>query len=302
MAGFRPLLSATIEDVSLLRFPLIASPKLDGIRLVLHPTLGPVTRSLKPVRNKYVRMILADPALWGLDGEVVVGEPTAPDVFNKTTSGVMSEAGTPDFTFLAFDYIGRDTGLMKLPFEFRYSELQKVIQEYNAAVPESRIYSVYHTTISDPLELDWHEHRWIDEGYEGMMLRDPKGPYKCNRSTFKEHILMKLKRFADDEAVVTGFEELLRNQNEPVKNELGFTERSDHQANKVPANMLGKLVVYHPKWGEFRIGSGFDVALREEIWNNKEKYKGRLVTFKYQSHGVIDKPRIPIFKGFREVE
>lgn len=302
MAGFRPLLSAKVEDVSQLRFPLIASPKLDGIRLFLHPTLGPVTRSLKPVRNKYVKMILSDPELWGLDGEVVVGEPTAPDVFNTTTSGVMSEDGNPDFRFLTFDYLGKELQMQNTPFKIRLDEMKKQVAMYNGAVPESRIWEVYHTEIRGTVELDWREGRWIDEGYEGMMLRDPNGRYKFNRSTFKEHILMKLKRFADDEAVVVGFEQLLRNKNEPVKNELGFTERSDHQANKVPDNLLGKLVVYHQKWGEFRIGSGFDVALREEIWNNKEKYKGRLVTFKYQSHGVIDKPRIPIFKGFRAVE
>ncbi len=46
---FRPLLAATIENneqLGALAYPMIASPKVDGIRIVVHPALGPVTRSL----------------------------------------------------------------------------------------------------------------------------------------------------------------------------------------------------------------------------------------------------------------
>ena len=41
--------------------------------------------------------------LQGVDGELIVGNPTAHDVFQKTTSGVMSKEGEPDVTLYAFD-------------------------------------------------------------------------------------------------------------------------------------------------------------------------------------------------------
>lgn len=40
-------------------------------------------------------------------------------------------------------------------------------------------------------------------------------------------------------------------------------------------------------------------ALRKDIWDNKEKYLNQIVTIKYQAYGSLEKPRLPIFKGFR---
>src|SRR5436190_19600373 len=102
---FRPMLAAPMDSTDILNLqrPLIISPKVDGIRCVVHPELGPVTRSLKPIRNTYIRQYLNIPMLKGLDGELIVGEITAPDVFNRTTSAVMTEVGSPDFAYYVFD-------------------------------------------------------------------------------------------------------------------------------------------------------------------------------------------------------
>src|SRR5712671_4379026 len=97
LTRFRPLLAATIsgdEELAALTYPLIASPKVDGIRIICHPDLGPITRSCKPVHNMIVRDYLADSAYSGFDGEIVVGHITAPDVFQRTTSGVMTHTGS----------------------------------------------------------------------------------------------------------------------------------------------------------------------------------------------------------------
>ena len=67
--------------------------------------------------------------------------------------------------------------------------------------------------------------------------------------------------------------------------------------------MLGAFVVKDIATGvEFRVGSGLDDSLREEIWRNWESYIGKIVTYKHFPVGAIDKPRHPIFKGFRAVE
>ena len=50
----KPMLAALCEDVTKLRYPVIASPKLDGIRaLVIDGQL--VSRTLKPIPNRYVQ-------------------------------------------------------------------------------------------------------------------------------------------------------------------------------------------------------------------------------------------------------
>jgi DNA ligase-1 len=48
----------------------------------------------------------------------------------------------------------------------------------------------------------------------------------------------------------------------------------------------------------FEIGSGFSAADRIRLW--KDKPIGRIVKYKSQPVGVKDKPRFPVFLGFRD--
>jgi hypothetical protein len=56
----RPMLSGTATDSDLdnLEWPMLCSPKIDGIRCIMHPHLGPVTRSFKLLPNNHIRDIL----------------------------------------------------------------------------------------------------------------------------------------------------------------------------------------------------------------------------------------------------
>jgi DNA ligase-1 len=104
MSQFKPLLSAKVDksEFHRLTYPLLASPKLDGIRaVVLNDQL--VSRTLKPIPNNFIREALSHPQYDGLDGELIVGEPTDPGIYLKTNSAVMSVDGEPDFTYYVFD-------------------------------------------------------------------------------------------------------------------------------------------------------------------------------------------------------
>jgi DNA ligase-1 len=70
----------------------------------------------------------------------------------------------------------------------------------------------------------------------------------------------------------------------------------------VPMNTAGTLIVRNRDGLEFGIGSGLDDKTREELWNNKEKYIGKLVKYKYFPQGVKELPRHPVFLGFRDEE
>jgi DNA ligase-1 len=147
------------------------------------------------------------------------------------------------------------------------------------------------------------------------MIRSTAGPYKFGRSTEKEGWLLKLKRFEDSEAVVLGCYELMHNANEATKDELGHTKRSSHKANKQGRGTLGGLHVRDLKTGvEFDIGTGFDDALRAELWSLHQlnvalqvpaKFSagavvGRVAKYKFFPTGSKDKPRFPVFLGFRD--
>jgi DNA ligase-1 len=298
---FRPLLAATIEDdgasLEKLAYPMIASPKVDGIRVVVHPELGPITRSSKPVPNIHIRSVLKDPLLSGLDGEIVSGPICADDVFNRTTSAVMTHDGTPQFTYHIFDHLAPDAV---------YSDRLHYAQSLVGALPAPwglYIKVLPARLVKNHLDVLDAEIDWLAHGYEGVMLRHWHGPYKQGRSTLKEQTLLKLKRFKDAEAVVVGFEPLFHNQNPQTRSAQGLAERSDHKAGKVQVETLGALRVQHASgFGEFAIGSGFDQSSRDEIWSNRPLYLGKTVKFKYQEIGTLEKPRFPIFLGFRGAE
>lgn len=280
----KPMLAATIEDVNDLKFPLYGSPKLDGIRCLIHNGEG-LTRKLKPIPNKYIKSVLKQysDVLDNYDGELLVG-----DNFQETTSAVMSFEGTPKFTYHIFDYI--DT---KESYARRFLLLRNPKLDFIKFVEQKPIITLE--------QLQEYEKLCLINGYEGVILRRADGldRYKFGRSTINEAYLLKLKRFKDDEATIIGFEERLHNSNTLEKDNLGHAKRSSKKDGMVLANTLGAFLVKSKKFGEFSIGSGMNDEQRLEIFNNKEKYIGKTIKFKYQECGIKDKPRFPVFLGFR---
>jgi len=288
----RPMLAgkADVTKLRYLRYPLIASPKLDGVRALVVDSRV-MSRSMKPIPNSYVQTQIGRANLNGLDGELIVGPPTAPDAFRRTVSGVMSVDGAPPFVFHVFDdYIAATQ-----PF------LERIKRVNRATHGASFVVVVPHTTIKTPEELEIYEARTLANGYEGVMLRDPSGPYKYGRSTAKEGWLLKLKRFIDSEAEVIGVEELCMNTNDATRDELGRTKRSSAKVGQVPTGTLGALQVRDVETGVvFYIGTGFDAATRDVLWSmRKTTLIGSLVKYKHQLVGAKDKPRLPVFLGFR---
>ena len=288
--NFKPMLSASVDDVKALRLPLFGSPKLDGIRaMVVDGVL--VSRNLKPIPNKRVQAMFSKRMLEGLDGELIVGPVGAPDVFRATTSGVMSVDGEPDVWFHVFDCMSEP----ELPF-YRRLEVAR-----NIATGSGRSVVVDQSPIVDLEGLAAFEAECLALGYEGVMLRHPESLYKYGRGTLRAHDLMKLKQFADAEAKVVGVFEQQHNTNEAKRDALGRVERSSHKAGKVGKGVLGGLEVVGVngpyKGKEFNIGTGFDDAQRAALW--RENLTGKIVKYKYFPSGSKDAPRFPVFLGWR---
>lgn len=291
---FKPMLAEHAE-MELIKFPKLASTKLDGVRaVVLHGQL--LSRSLKPIPNDYTRRLFEDdPRFEGLDGELIVGSPTDPECFRNTSSGVMSKEGEPDVHFYVFDQIPEFCGMKPdTPFSKRYKDLVD-------NMPLERVKLVDQQVVNNYTELSTFEDYCLTEGYEGVIIKDPDSPYKYGRSTVKEGYMLKIKRYRDSEARIIGYEELMSNENEAFTNELGKTERSNHKENMVPQDTLGALVVVDLKTQvRFNIGTGFDQATRAVLWAMGESLIGKVVKYKYFGYGQMDKPRHPVFLGFRD--
>ena len=290
----KPMLACAYQEGKLV-LPGYVQPKLDGIRAVVKD--GQLySRSLKLIPNLYIQEKLKG-LEEGLDGELIVGNPADSSVYNKTQSAVMTVEGEPDFTFYVFD-----KQIVKMAYVGRQHLIEGILENYANA----NIFPHVKTTpCVGPLgtleEIMQEVDNMMVEGYEGAIYRFAEGLYKQGRSTANQSYLVKFKQFVDDEAEIVDFGELDSNQNVATINELGYTARSSHKENKIPMNTLGYLVV---NWGDItlKIGTGFDQEMRQHIWDNRENYRGKIVKFKYSPHGMKDRPRHPVFLGFRSPE
>lgn len=284
MKQFKPMLAST-EGVSPedLTYPMLATPKLDGVRAVMQDNTVK-QRSLKPVRNEFIQNELSN-LRDGLDGELTVGLN-----FHTSSGDIRREDGEPDFIYWVFD----DFTNPEEPYAKRVERLKDV--------NHPRVRLVLPIIVNSAAELQVLVDKWVEEGFEGAIVRTADSPYKYGRSTFKQGWMLKIKAFVDEEATIIDTYELMHNDNEATTNLLGRTERSSHKENLVPTGLLGGFVLRSDKWEDFRCGSflGISHEERKALWERREELVGELFKFKYQLHGSAERPRIPIGLGFRD--
>jgi DNA ligase-1 len=286
------MLASPAKNLETIKYPVLVSPKLDGIRaLLINGSL--LTRKFKLVPNRHIRALVEGAGLpSGLDGELLVG-----NTFQSSSSGIMSHDGEPDFQYQVFDLVETD---LAEPFSVRYAKLKALVEEASL----SWLKLVPHELVLSPEELRAKEEKYLAQAYEGLMIRSLEGPYKTGRSTVKEGYLLKVKRFSDSEAVVLSSEERLHNANEAEQDAFGRTKRSTVKENLVPAGTLGALLVRDLVTKvEFSVGTGFTDAQRAELWADRGALVGKILKYRYQPTGVKEEtqiPRFPIFLGWRD--
>lgn len=284
------MLAETMESYDDFKFPVMVSPKIDGIRCLIIDGV-PKTRKLLDIPNDHIRAALT--GLPPLDGELVtLREDGEFNHFNKIQSEVMRETGTPKFQYRVFDsfYMPLD------PFYARYTAASSLVEGLRLPYVQTLI----HSRIHNIEELKEYEENCFAEQFEGVMVRATEGPYKYGRSTVKEGYLLKIKRWYDTEGEVIGFKQRMHNANEQTRDERGKAKRSSHKENKVPLEQIGAFILKMKDGTEVDCGSGLTEAQRIQYWHDKESLIGKYITFKYQELSKTGVPRFPVFKGFRD--
>ncbi|MAD98742.1 MAG: putative DNA ligase [Prokaryotic dsDNA virus sp.] len=295
----KPMLACKWDpDIHESMFPFWAQPKLDGIRILIGSDGYAYTRSLKPVRNIELQSLIRHtPVLRGLDAEIIVGDKTAPDCYRRTSSAVMSyeNSDISNMSLQVFDVWQHSES----NYDNRYSDILSLMDQFPDWVEV-----VQTVLVSDLKMLEEYETKWLNQGYEGVILRRRDTPYKYGRSSPKKGELIKLKRFADAEGVIVACHEEMHNANPATINELGYTEHSGHKENLIGKGTLGAFEVKHNVknlTSEFvRIGTGLSAQQRQLFWEKRSELIGKIVKFKYFEVGVKDAPRFPVFLGFRD--
>lgn len=301
----KPIKAATIkrmEDLYNLRYPLIGLIKLDGVRVILHKDLGPVTQTLKPIKNRYLsydlnQAMIEFPCLVGCECELIVAGGQLADAVAlvSTHEGVTDKA-----TLMIFDRYGpegfntRMGTIMRLP-------LPEQVGDSIEAISLAKALWFY-----DGDEVAHFYKGVLHQKHEGVILREPEGLYKHGRSTIKEQGMMKLKPIYDAEAEIIQLVEGRHNANKATTNKLGYTERSTCKKNMVPNGMLGAFEVIGingPFEGlEFKVPAGkLTHDLRRAIWLTPNIHEGKILTFTYKAVGSQGRPHQPVFERFRDI-
>jgi DNA ligase-1 len=310
----KPMLASDWIE-SKVKFPVIAQPKVDGVRgLNMFGTL--TGRSLKKFKNVHVTNLLSHSALIGLDGEIAASSEIDPDLCRLTSSALGTIKGQPYVLWWLFDYVTPITRL--LGYEQRFNVLLERMGEISVVHPNlgqhlrampRRICN----TIEELEEFDLENLEW---GFEGTCFRDANGLHKQGRSTPTEGGLLRIKRFVDFEFTVDAVIEGEENQNEAQTNELGHTFRSSHQENKVSNGMIGAmegtvLNVVKDSSGNVLLQAGQRVRVsagclsheqRLYYFANKLEFMSLIHKAKFFPKGIKDKPRFPTWQSFRSPE
>ncbi len=251
-------------------------PKLDGNRVVL---IDDVAKSrngkLYPAGGAVVQEILDQNRhffeKWVVDGEMMG------DLGFDQSSGALRRIHQKDrkqatFTYWAFDLIDRKEWEQRETVELarRWIDLENT---FGARTGSVRV--VPTVVIDDPThaQLMGYCDRFLAQGFEGAMLKDAQSPYVFKRG----RNLLKVKRFRDIDLEVIGF----------------YEGKGKHRGR------LGGLIVSNETPDDdgitCKVGSGFDDALREEIWRDQKEWLGAVVEIQYQDITKDGSLRFPVF-------
>jgi DNA ligase-1 len=248
-------------------------PKLDGIRcfaIVEDGESALYARSGKLISNfdSTIGTELAELPDGCYDGEIM-GE----DFIALMRQAYRKANVVTEGTYLSlFDYIpltewkSRET---ELPCQTRYNTLISFVnitpRKYLKVVPR-------HIVAADYTEIKSLHDEFVNDGYEGAMIKDLSAPYKFGRGPE----VMKLKAFHDVDLKI---EKLL--------------EGTGRHTDK-----LGSVVVNY-KGVEVQVGSGFSDDLRDKVWSDPTSFVGRMIEVRYQEVTPDGSLRFPTFVCFR---
>ncbi|OAO78591.1 RNA ligase family protein [Anoxybacillus flavithermus] len=238
----------------------VLTEKLDGCRCLLfveNSNIKAFSRQGQPILGLVDIFREAKLLLDGVyDGELLIAnadEYKDRDVLQETLKIVRKDTDKRNVIFHVFDYITHDdfkNGKSKLTYDKRREFIENNIDKnlkWIKIVPALYIGSDLNV-ISDMLA------KLESQGKEGLMLNTLDGKYQCKRTD----VLLKIKSMNTMDCKIIGFEE--------------GTGKYE--------GMLGALLLDY-KGYELRCGSGFTDEDRKEIWNNKEKYLGKIAEIQY---------------------
>ena len=296
MSKFAPFLAPNQKiELTKIPYPQMASWKFDGIRCIFKDG-EMLTRSLKHVPNIKLHERFAHLKKWSVDHDVILdGELWCRSVPFNELSGIVRQFDCQlpiDLYFYCFDIIRNN--YYKEFFEIRVNRYSDLTQ-LNDFIP------VHQWEVNDADAVESLFNQALDGGFEGLILRNPQGYYKCGRATVKENLMYKVKPFETFDAVVIGVVQSTEVNDDVEKktNELGRSVTSKKQGDRHLINKASAFIVKYNGL-DLKVTLAMTDDEKENVWINRDRFIGRMIEYKGMLVGSKDLPRHPVFLRFRE--
>jgi len=295
---FNPMLAPNKQpDFSRIKYPLLASCKMDGIRCIFKDGQM-LSRSLKPIRNCHLQTIYEPLKKLSLVHDVVLdGELYSHALtFQNIVSCVMSKSGdVPEsLKFCCFDCVlKKDT---KMSFTQRCLVIVG-IKMYCGDIMEC----VRQITIDTEEELYALYDEALSGDYEGLILRYPDECYKYGRATLNQRLMYKMKPIEKFEGCICDVIQatVVDAGAEKKINELGHSVTSKKIGDRVPVDMAAAFVTEYNGF-TVKVTIAATVAQKQALWLDKERMIGRKIVYKGMLVGAKDVPRHPVLVSIQE--
>jgi DNA ligase-1 len=267
---FKPMLAQKYEDVDI-TFPCYTQPKLDGIRCIIKAD-GMWTRTGKKivscphVFDELETVFEMQPDLI-FDGELYNHQ--FKHDFNKITSLVKKTKPTLsdlEASKHLIEYHIYDLPSSNKSFDGRLEDLQDLISDLFNCFSSSSVVYVTTQEVNNQKELDEFYHDWMEEGYEGQMIRT-----NSNYENKRSKTLLKRKEFSDDEFKI-----------------LAVNEGTGKLAGRV-GHMMFKSKSGH----YFSSTVNGTQEYLSELWEQRDELIGKFATVKYFNLTPDGVPRFP---------
>lgn len=239
---------------------VLVQPKLDGVRMVVRMnddrTLSMFSRTGKEVTN--MGHLEKDLKSFLKPGDIMDGEVYDPDLTFEEISGKFRKNSSNFLKYFVFDTFGDDDHVSR--------HISRDDMEYVKYV-ETRMISKG--------DVDKYHDVYAQQGYEGIMIRDPSSPYVSGRTKF----LQKFKKFLDEEFEIIGVEEGTGTDEGTAI--FVCKTKDDQQFNVRPKGSL---------------------EIRRKYLENFKNILGKFLTVKFQEYSDYGVPRFPVGICVRDYE
>jgi DNA ligase-1 len=250
-------------------YPAFASTKIDGIRCVAIKENDKWTlwsRTRKPIKsmphiiNELNSLNAANGAI--LDGELFSSKISFEEIIHFTRSGTPIK-GHEIIEYHVFDTVSNNI------FIHRSNSLDLFFEQTTKYVKLVK----NHLVNSEEEMMDLFN-QFLEQGYEGLMLRNADGFYEHKRS----YNLIKLKLMTDSEFPIIGI----------------------HEGRGKDIGTVGKFICKTPEGKEFGARLKSTYQKRRDLFNNPKEWQGMNLTVIYQNLTKEGIPRFPIGKALRQ--